>query len=205
MHKYIVRETFPLRFARAFSVFAGAVGSLLVVPVNPQASIPRNRAHFSIPQTVCRCVVRASLAWLTQNFRLLKQMSKLHRSDKKARRRPLSILTPRPGAPPAKPEPRISHPTSHYIHMYMYRQTRVPATASQPRVPTQTRTPSLLHPEPLFVSAPRPKPAPGNVLDPRAEDEVAPPPLPASPVARGQGVVEHARHAGPDVGFPRCL
>ena len=68
-----------------------------------------------------------------------------------------------------------------------------------------TGAPSLLHPEPFVVAAPGPQPASGDVLDPHAEDEVAPPPLPAGPVARGQRVVEHARHAEPDVGFSRCL
>jgi len=67
------------------------------------------------------------------------------------------------------------------------------------------RAPSLLHPEPLIVAAPRPQPAPGDVLHPHAEDEVAPPPLPAGAVARGQRVVQHVRHAGPDAGITCCL
>lgn len=107
--------------------------------------------------------------------------------------------TPRPGAPRAESEPfhSVSLCTHNLAHKSAFNTSHV--------CTRHTYVPPLLYPEPLVVAAPRPKPASGDVLDTRAEDEVSPSSLSPGPVARGQRVVKHARHARPDVRFPHCL
>lgn len=200
MAQKTTRSLFSLRFTRERSPSSLEQSVLCAAPANHHVVTPRNRFFFLSPFAWSG---HASLALAARTFASYE--------SSRLRQRKASPFLIHPTQPPprpglgATPAANESHTFRSTTTIPTGRQTTPASQHHSQGCTRRTHSPPLLHPEPLLVAAPGSKPAPGDVLDPRAEDEVAPPPLPAGPVARGQRVVEHVRHARSYAGFPHSL